>query len=182
MFHLKFCMLWLVHCKSGNMCIEETNFFINLPCRHSIVLITDTTNTVFTRIEAPGAKTKFWWVSLFKNQRTNILLLIADCNNGSTHKRGLRLWARTLNIPSHFCHPRVFRQDIDSMWHNVTVNRCKVKIFNLFPSKSRGCFYSRGCLNSNKYVMFVYVSSYWCGNQFELIFDFLVKIFLSHFD
>ena len=27
-------------------------------------------------------------------------------------------------------------------------------IFNLFSSKSRGCLYSRGCLNSNKYGTF----------------------------
>ena len=59
-----------------------------------------------------------------------------------------------LNILSYFGHPNVFIPDINSMWQHIAVNKCqswKKEIFNLFPSKNRGCLYSRGCLNSNKY-------------------------------
>ena len=27
--------------------------------------------------------------------------------------------------PGHFCHPKVYTQDIDSIWQNVTVNKCQ---------------------------------------------------------
>ena len=54
---------------------------------------------------------------------------------------------------------QVFIQDIDSMWQNVTVNKCQVRIFLKFISfQKQGCLFSRGCFISNKYGTETYLN------------------------
>ena len=105
-------------------------------------------------------------VPLFKKSKDQYIIGAADSDNDSAHKEDLDceplLWVhRKLNILSHFCHPRVFIHNIDSMWQNVTVNKYQFGK-HFFPSKSRGCLYSRGCLNWIKYVTYL--------NYFNFIF------------
>ena len=67
------------------------------------------TCAVFIRIDAPGAEFL---------RRTDILVLQATVIT----MRMRRLWMLHVSNslahnPRHFCHPKVFTQDIDSIWH-----------------------------------------------------------------
>ena len=65
--------------------------------------------TVFIRIEAPGAKTKFLTGCHFSKISKDQFLI------GAAHDKDLRLWtsdSKSCNILWHFYHPKVFIQYI----------------------------------------------------------------------
>ena len=74
-------------------------------------------HAVFIRIEAPRQN--------FEGQ--HIISAADNSHNESAHEEDFERLMCHAHNPRHFCHPKVFAQDIDSMWQNAIVNKSQVE-------------------------------------------------------
>ena len=64
----------------------------------------------------------------FQKPKDQYIIGAANGDNHSAQKEDLDydpVSPALLNILRHLCYPRLFTQDVHSMWQNLTVNRCK---------------------------------------------------------
>ena len=88
-----------------------------------------------------------------QKQRTNVLFVL-HFNRKFGGLLPSSNESRTLNIVRHFCHPKVFMQAYDKYMYLSKIFKLEKNI-NFFPAKNKGCFYLRGCLDSNKYGFYL---------------------------
>ena len=131
----------------GKICFRSSTGYKY--CYHTITEVT--VNTIFIRIEAPGAKTKFW----------------GGCASASLQKKSedqcycCYMWIPfkyESMVPGHkplrYFYDQKFLCNLLIACDSQNVNLGE--IFNLPSSKKTGGYlYSRGCLNSNKYGTFI---------------------------
>ena len=85
------------------------------------------------------------------------------------------------NILNYFCNPKVFVRDFDSIWQNVIINKSWAgKNIQFISFKNRGCLYSKGCLNWNKYGMYVLETCGTCQTLYWLIWHECQKSLHNH--